>query len=296
MKKLCAIVVGFVLLSAFYACQKDQLGVYNPKMKLEKVYNEEDEHYLLEQWTWNDNLLAKIDFYRQNGNIQRSHEYIYNDENRLLSIEMDDQHTDFLYEGKLLKTINTYSGDNLVETYDLTFTKDKLSHLSLKKTAKAYGNGGLLSCFLPGNGEFSEICAERGSKAETYNFSNVEADFIWDGDNVSYVKMTVARPDSTQRLTFSYVYDQYFNPKNGFLTLYPDHALLNDQPEYMFCSKNNVKGVMVTDQYDVFSDTESFTYSYEYNNKFPTKVYSTYLNKETMLEDSTLIYTYVYRY
>ena len=117
MKKLCFIVVGIALLTAFYACQKELLGEYNPKMRIEKIYNETDSHYLLEQWVWNESTLSKIDRFRSSGNILYTDNYVYDEQNRLARIERDNQYTEFLYEGKLLTTINTYSNKKLVETY-----------------------------------------------------------------------------------------------------------------------------------------------------------------------------------
>ena len=198
MKKLCFIVVGIALLTAFYACQKEQLGVYNPKMRIEKIYNETDSHYLLEQWVWNESTLSKIDRFRSSGNILYTDNYVYDEQNRLARIERDNQYTEFLYEGKLLTTINTYSNKKLVETYHLTYEKDKLAHISIEKPAKGAGNVDLFSLFLPGNADVMEsVFPTKDSKIETYNYSSVKMDFQWDGDNVRYLEMEIVRPDST---------------------------------------------------------------------------------------------------
>ena len=297
MKKLCFIVVGISLLTAFYACQKEQLGVYNPKMRIEKIYNETDSHYLLEQWVWNESTLSKIDRFRSSGNILYTDNYVYDEQNRLARIERDNQYTEFLYEGKLLTTINTYSNKKLVETYHLTYEKDKLAHISIEKPAKGAGNVDLFSLFLPGNADVMEsVFPTKDSKIETYNYSSVKMDFQWDGDNVRYLEMEIVRPDSTQHLTFTYIYDNSINPKNGFLSLQLDRSLINDQPQYVFCSKNNVRNVLVSEMYDIYAHTESFTYSYDCYKDYPTKVYATSPNWETGMDDSTLIYTYVYVY
>ena len=297
MKKLAIVLIGFALISAFYACQKDNLGVFNPKMKLNKIYSEEGTHYLLEEWTWNESTLSKVDFYRANGNLDDTHRYLYDEKNRLTRIEADNEYSEFLYDGKLLTTINTYLRDVLVETYKLTYKKNKLDHISITIPSKGMDNVGMLPFFVPGNADLIDsIFPKKDSKIETYNYSSAEIDFHWDGDNVQYMRMKIARPDSIQKLTFSYVYDENLNPKNGFLTLLTDHALINDRPQYLLCSKNNVLNVLVTNEYDVFSTTKSYTYSYDCYNKFPTKVYSTKIDNQTWEEDSTLIYTYVYLY
>lgn len=291
MKKLGLAVIGLLLLLGFYACEQDPLGVYNPSMKIDKIYNEKDGRYLLEQWQWNDKVLSQIDFFRPSGSLKATHTYLYED-NRLKRIQMDGYYSDFIYDGKELRTIKTYSGSQLVESYQLSFNKDKLSHISIKKPAKGGANSELMGLFIPGG---DQLLHSRESKSENYDYSSAEMDFVWDGDNVQYLKMSIARPDSMQRLTFSYVYDDKMNPKCGFLSLYPIQTMLNDEPQYQFCSKNNIVSVMVTDEYDIFSNTESFTYSYEYYKNYPTKVYFTFLNKETWRQDSTLIYSYIYQ-
>jgi len=296
MKKLGLVFVVLFLLSSFYACEKDQLGVYNPKMKIDKIYNEKDGRYLLEQWQWNDKLLSKIDFYRSNESLKATHTYLY-DENRLTRVQMEGSYSDFIYDGKELRTINTYTGSQLLETYQLSFKKDKLSHISIKRSAKGGTDSDLMSFFIPGSDHLSlSRPSSSESKGENYDYSAAEMDFVWDGDNVQYLKMSITRPDSIQHLTFSYVYDDNMNPKHGFLSLYPIQSILNDEPQYQLCSKNNIVSVMVTDEYDIFSKTESFTYSYEYYKNYPTKVYHTFLNKETWMQDSTLIYSYIYLY
>lgn len=297
MKRLGVLLIGLALMSAFYACQKDNLGVFNPKMKINKVYSEEGNHYLLEEWTWDGATLAKIDYYRANGNLDDTHHYLYDEKNRLTRIEADNQYSEFLYDGKLLTTINTYLRDVLVETYKLTYSKSRLAHISITKPSKGMDNVGMLPLFVPGNADLIDsIFPKKDGKIETYNYSSAEIDFYWDGDNVQYMRMKIARPDSIQKLTFSYVYDENLNPKNGFLTMLTDHALINDRPQYLLCSKNNVLNVLVTNEYDVFSTTKSYTYGYDCYNKYPTKVYSTKINNQTWEEDSTLIYTYVYLY
>ena len=297
MKKLHFLIVGIILLSAFCACQKDQLGVYDPKFKIQKVYAEGDNRYMLEQWTWNGATLDKIDFYRPSGTLNYTHQYQYDEKNRLTRIESGDQYTEFLYDGKQLTTINTYQRDKLQETYHLTFDKDKLVHISIEKPTKGTGNAGLLPFFIPGTPDVAELVfSAKDSKLESYDYSSAEIEFQWQDDNVQYMRMELVRPDSIQHLTFSYVYDESLNPKNGFLTLLTDHALLNDRPQYHFCSKNNALNILVTDKYDIFSETKSFTYGYDCYKKYPTKIYSTFFNRETNKEDSTLIYTYVYAF
>ena len=206
---------------------------------------------------------------------------------------MDDQHTDFVYDGETLTTIKTYYGNQLAETYSITLKKQKLSHISISRNAKAIAGNSpdILRLFSP---EWDAYLSKSDAKREQYDYSTAEIDFVWEDDNVKYMKMKIDRPDSVQNLTFTYVYDENINPKKNFFSLLLDHTLLNDEPQTFFCSANNAVGVYVTDSYDIFSESTSFTYAYDYYKKYPTKVYSTWFDEESLTEKKELIYSYEY--
>ena len=292
MKKSGLILMAMAVIFAFISCEKDNLGVFNPKKKIAKIYSEIDGHYLEEQWSWNLDQLVKVDIFKKNGNLDCSYRYQY--ENGLLSrIETDDQHTDFIYEGKTLAAIKTYNGDQLAETYTLSFDKKKLSHISIQKSEKSTGKTivDILPLFFPDGSDYLFIS---DAKREHYDYSAAEIDFVWEKNNIKHMKMTINRPDSVQKLTSTYVYDDNINPKRNFFALLLDHALLNDEPQTLFCSANNVTGVYITDSFDIFSETTSFTYAYDYYKKYPTKVYKTFFDDESVTEKKELIYSYEY--
>ncbi|MBR4911635.1 MAG: hypothetical protein IKZ54_02180 [Bacteroidales bacterium] len=292
MKKLVLSIMTMAMIVAFVSCEKENLGVFNPKMKIYKVYNETDGHYLQEKWLWNDKQLHKVEYYKKNGDLDQT--YLYQYENGLLSsIKTDNQHTDFEYDGKTLTTIKTYYGDQLVETYSLSFQKQKLSHISIQKSAKSAAGTipDILHLFSP---ELVTYLSKSDAKSERYDYSSAEIDFTWEKNNVKYMKMKIDRPDSVQNLTFTYVYDENINPKKNYFSLLLDHVLLNDEPQTFFCSANNAIGVYVTDSYDIFSESDSFTYAYDYYKKYPTKVYSTWFDDETLTEKKDLLYSYEY--
>ena len=297
MKKLSVVFTLAMLLAGFCSCEKDNLGVFNPKKKIAEIYNESGGHYLREQWNWNDDQLQQVKYYRKTGDVDHTCRYQY-EKGRLTRIEMDDQHTEFLYDGKTLTSIETYNGDQLLETYMLSFEKRKLSHISIRKAAKSASatTPDFLQFFSPGCESPLDICCfVKGVKWEHYDYSAAEIDFTWEGDNVKYMKMKINRPDSVQNLTFSYVYDDNVNPKKNFFPLLVNQLFLNDEPQTFFCSANNAVGIYVTDSYDIFSETVSFTYAYDYYKKYPTKVYTTWFDEESLTEKKELIYSYEYQ-
>jgi len=298
MKRLGILFMTLMMVTVFTSCDKDSLGVFNPKVRIAKVYSEADMHYLQEDWIWSTDHLERIDYYKKNGNLNYSQVYHY-DQDRLSSIEMDKSHTDFVYDGKMLTNINTYYGDQLLESYALSYEKKKLSHLSIRKNSdKSFANPthDFLECLFPMDDPVptTVLFGQKDTK-ERYDFSAAEIDFIWDGDNVKYMKMTINRPDSVQKLTYSYVYDKMINPKKNFFSLFVDHMMLENDPQSPFCTSNNVMSVYVTDETHLNTHTNSYTYSYDYHQKYPTKIYKTFINTESYMTDSTLLYTYQYQ-
>lgn len=296
MKKFGLIIVATAMIFAFCSCEKENLGTFNPKKKLSKVYTESNGHYLREQWLWNENQLQRVEYYKKNGKVDYTCHYQY--KNGLLSrIETDDQHTDFVYDGKMLASIETYNGEQLMETYTLSFQKKKLSHISVRKFAKSLDGSNLdfLHLWFPCcDNPLDTYVTSTGVKRENYDYSSAEIDFVWEDDNVKYMKMKLNRPDSVQNLTFTYIYDDNINPKKNFFSVFVNQMLLNDEPQTFFCSANNAVGVYVTDSYDIFSESSSFTYAYDYYKKYPTKVYSTWFDDESLTEKKDLIYSYEY--
>lgn len=298
MKKLGLFCVLFAAVFALSSCEKENLGEFNPKVKINKIYSESDGHYLKEQWDWNDNQLHDVKYFRRNGDVDHTCRYQY-ENGRLIRIDMEDQHTDFVYEGKMLSSIEMYDGDQLLETYSLSFEKQKLSHISIRKSAKSASGitPDLLRFFSPGCESPFDLCRSvTGIKSEHYDYSAAEIDFIWEENNVKDMKMIISRPDSIQNLTFTYVYDNNLNPRKNYFPLFVNQLFLNDEPQTFFCSANNAVGIYVTETYDIFSKSYSFTYAYDYYKKYPTKVYRTSLDDETFAEKKELLYSYEYLY
>ena len=284
-------------LVCFCACDKDNLGVYNPKLKIQQIYEESEGHYLKEKWLWNGDQLAKINFYRKNGDIQYSHVYSY-DNKRLARIDADGEHSEFLYDKNKLSTINTYLGDKLTEIYTFSYEGNKLSNIHIEKPAKGAEatNFDFLNLVVPNYDPVVRTSMfNADSKGENYLFSSASIDFIWNGDNIMYMKMTINRPDSVQKITYTYMYDDNVNPQYHFMPLLLDHELLNDNPETLFASKNNATSIHVTYGAGAFSRTVSYTYAYDYYQKYPTKMYKTSINAISLEETRTLLYSYRYQ-
>lgn len=296
MKKLSFLIVGIALFTAFYACQKDSLGIYKPKMKIDKVYSESNGHFLQEQWIWDGNQLSKIDFYRKNGNIDHTQKYVY-DNQRLVRIESGDLHSEFYYDGKILSEIKTFSGDELLDSYAFSYEKGKISHLAVNQRSKSAEAGNLLCSFIPG---YDYLIAEGSHYAEeksfSYDFSSAEIEFFWVDGDVQHIRATLFSEGGVKHYVFTYIYDENNNPHYNFLSQSAGGQIVGESPVNLFFCKHNVRGINIADEdAPPYSGSTSRTFSYDYYKKFPTKVYST--NKlYSGGEDSSLIYTYVYAF
>jgi hypothetical protein len=64
MKVLKTLSFAFAALFLFASCSKEEEGVYSPKKKISKVYYEWEDapKELIETWTWNGDLLTKIEY------------------------------------------------------------------------------------------------------------------------------------------------------------------------------------------------------------------------------------------
>lgn len=290
MRKLSVVFIVVAFVSVFCSCQKERFGEYRPDMKIVRVYDESQGHYLREKWLWDDDQLSRIDFCKRNGDLDYSQKYLY-DGRRLQRIETENLYSEFLYDGKNLTGIKTYSGDQLEETYAFTFKKNKLDHLSISKNSKSTSGNTLLSYFVPGFDNPAAVGAPFScSKGDDYNYTSAEVDFNWVDDDIRSVKMTITYPEKVHKKVYNYIYDDGINPKLNFFSMLVDHQLINNIPENLFCSRHNVKGMYVTDSENGEDlGTQSLFYSYEYYNKLPTKMY---YNRGY---DSLLIVSYLYQ-
>lgn len=301
MRKIQLLVVFLAILVAMVACNKDYLGVYQPKMKLFKVYNESESRYLQEQWIWQGDLLYKIDYYKRNGDIDFSQRYFY-EKNRIVRVESDNVHSLFTYDGNKLTEINTYSGDQLLDSYLFTYQNNKLSHLTINQSSKSFSKNGFANLIVPG---YDDIVAENMRLAEEKriltNFTSAEIDFIWSEDNIQNMKTTLVYPNTVKHLTFTYIYDDNLNPKYNFLSTFVAQQLISEDPVDVFFNKHNIIGMYITDEdaSPQVTNTESLYFSYDYYKKYPTKVYNTFMGIDPVTgvykTDSLLMYSYYYQ-
>ena len=158
MKKILVLAMAAAVVSLMGACKKE--GVYNPKQKIAKVYNESsstDSYFdgtewhtnsytqpkeLVEEWTWDGKLLTQIAYpYTSedaNGNVTTMYEYIKftYDGKQLTEVNSDWERMAITYDGKKLDKIELYYSDDKASSEPnaiFTFTYDgkKISKMTV---------------------------------------------------------------------------------------------------------------------------------------------------------------------
>lgn len=277
MKKNLLIVAIALMAVAFVSCQKD--GVYKPKHKIAKVYNEwvkttvttdasgsttkidSLKPYVAQEWTWGDKTLESITSKNDDGRITETRNFNYDDKNRIIGCTGDnDEKAEYIYnDDKKLQTIKITEGPNETTTIDIAYDGKVSTSIT---TVWTYTIGKKVSDFtksiLP-----EYICSAIEANqlhAKATTFSNTLTSAIeWDGKNISQV---VTTGEDNYKHTVTYEYDSKSNP---FIGMY---AEMDYEIAY---SKNNI--VKRTESYVEGNKTiiEEESFEYEYDGKMPVK-------------------------
>ena len=254
------------LVTTITSCNKDEAGVYNPDKKIaqifEKQYNEQE--YLTEQWTWDGDLLTKVDYYDQ-GEVAgfENYEYLDNKLNKVIdnylyySLYFYDEANDKHYS-KI-----EYYDDNNTKLSEITFqyTEDKVTSMSVTTTAVTKHfltmlNRGFIGKMIPAQG-MDQIVKEVKKNQENNSKSTTNVVFVYEGDNV--ISMTVG-----SYITTFAGYDQFKNPVYNWT---PFRNYYEETNPTVF--QYNNPGSMTT-SYGVIDLVTTFTYTYD--GDYPTYI------------------------
>lgn len=305
MKRILLISAIALLAVAFVSCKKD--GVYNPKHKIAKVYNEwvrttvttdasgsstridSLKPYVAQEWTWGDKTLESIVSKNDDGRVTETLKYTYDDKNRIIGCTGDnDEKAEYIYnDDKKLQTIKITEGPNETTTIDIAYDGKVPTSIT---TVWTYTIGKKVSDFtksiLP-----EYICSameanQIRSKSTTFSSTYTSA-IEWDGKNISQV---VTTGEDNYKHTVTYEYDSKSNP---FIGMY---AEMDYEIAY---SKNNI--VKRTESYVDGNKTitEENAFEFEYDGKMPVKCITTKVYENEVLGTTyktTTVYTTTYEY
>ena len=289
MKRNLLIVAIALMAVAFVSCKKD--GVYNPKHKIAKVYNEwttttvttdsdgsrtvtdVQNPFVAEEWTWGDKTLNSVMYKDKDGKVTSTVNYTFDDKNRITGSTCGSEKAEYVYnDDKKLQSIKITDGPDYSVSIEITYDGKVPASV---KTVTAY--------------EFKKLSAFAQSFIPSYVREAMEADQLrskttvsytynttieWDGKNIS---QAVTTGENGYKYTAVYEYDAKLNPFKG---MYADFDDNNFDVAY---SKNNVvkKTVTTVDGNDTDVDVTEFTY--EYDGKMPSKVTYTFTSEDNIL-------------
>ncbi|HHU47613.1 MAG TPA: hypothetical protein GXZ40_06935 [Bacteroidales bacterium] len=284
------VLLSIVLSLFFLACHKD--GVYNPKEKIKRIYiqwpSEKDETKdLLEEWTWDDKLLTKIEhFEREDPWYKR---FIY-EKKRLVRIETSEgTYFNIKYDGRHYDSMEGFYPDGRTALImKFTHENNKISKMGTKiylyddEFEKKSKNDvtSVLEPFFPA--EFTQSLKKIKSNMKNKGVYIGESTviFTYDGDNLKEIKSEGEDSEGgSWKIKHTYIkHDKKSNPKYRFIFGHDERA-----HDIGVASKNNPLEVKCSWQEITIDDEGTHTYTescvttndYKYSGKFPVEVKKT---------------------
>jgi hypothetical protein len=271
MKKVFLLCMAVCLL--LLGCEK--AGVYNPGKKIKKIYQEiNGVKTLMEEWTWDGNLLAQIQYYSLDEPAYVEH-YIY-EKNRLVKVKLDNgiYYTITCKNNKYDK-IDCYSPLNiLLLSQEFTYKNNKISTIVFTVKGDAltiiddlfgnyvqkseYGRGFMTHLLSPELiHEMNKLISK--AKGEVPEIS-ISATLKWNKNNLSELVLEIN--NSVIPVKSILTFGKYDNKEN---------PLYHSFQSLIIDSKNNP--LQITTKSDFLSTIEyPVYYEYKYDNQFPIQI------------------------
>jgi len=289
--QLAAFSMAVFMIFAFFACEKE--GVYNPKQKIKRVYEEKDAiKVLAEEWTWNKNLLEKIDYY-VNNKIDHTERYSY-EKNRVVKVEGNYYYYKVSYDGSMYKQVDLYYVNRLSMSYVFEYTGSKIS----KTTITIYGeyiplkSGFLSSIFSKETiSTIGKLTAE-DNRSKGSGPQIITITFLYDGDNVkeqvlSFVTEYFGQVYSTN---IKMIYDKYDTKVNNPFYKFLSEGIATTSKNLPLEVREISTTVLEGFEPDVSTTRIQYTYSLQKN--FPTEIQEKIIDEDNNMEIFTIWYEY----
>ena len=276
MKKIAFALLAVVLLCC--SCEKE--GVFNPKRKISMIRYGEDKQPIME-YAWDGNKLAYEKFYDPDGSINDvvlTPEY---DGNRIVRVnESDGSYAEYRYDGKFLSEIEWHLNDGVsVSQGKVSHKNGKISEITMTG-APEYSAKLMRRLFSVKVADKAVALLQQHSNAKLW--MDLKYSFEWTGDNVTKMSCQIIDPEAGSTmdlLTSTFEYDKMLNPTCCSWAEFSDQANMLSTLAVgldMNLSKNNFTKVINTMKIEIWEGyteemTDTTTYSYEYDGKYPTK-------------------------
>ncbi|MDR0207145.1 MAG: hypothetical protein LBI45_07830 [Bacteroidales bacterium] len=272
MKKL--FLICFALCILAMGCEKE--GVYNPDKKIKRVFIqvENGEKYLSQEWTWEKNLLKKIQY---NSPYHSSWEEYYSyEKNKLVKVEKSiGYYWEITYKGDTYDKVEYFDKQGMILiSAKFTYEKKKVSRVDFSMfyyeeyLIYKMSDGGFMSNIFSKDLliDIEKNASKSKSKPDAFT---CKITFTYDKDNIKERVIEYSEEDYTMKTSHKFEkYDNKYNPLYRFYSQFVG-------TDFVF-SKNNplIINIEFSETEDNYSDFERYTitYDYTYNDKFPTVV------------------------
>ena len=293
MKKSIIFCLCIAVMAMFSAC-KDPDGVYNPSKKIQKVFTvgNNGEKVLVESWQWDGDVLASIGYYDNDGTLASTNRFSYDGQNRLIAMDQDGAHSEFIYDGKKIDKIVMTADGSEVASYKFEHKGNKISEIIINidlfddwdDDDFDWDKKGVV---LPLRFMMPEICpaVETAIKkcSKDSKGDQIKITLKWGGNNVKSMDVNFNIWGMSITETAELTYDNKNNPLYGSFATMSSSAIEN-----LFLNKNNPLTVKTRYMGQVLGTAD---YTYEYEGNYPVKV-----TCKTVEDESTNVTTSIYEY
>ena len=262
MKKLTSFlfaILAVAVVSILFTSCEEQPGVYKPKKKISKVYQQEagEVEYLKEEWIWDGNKVSSISYYDE-GELQAKDEFIYEGD-RLSKIRTEDGfYTDYFYADKKFEKIKCYNPNGaLLTEISFQYGGKKISTITFDNYQVCKKMISMIE-----RGFMGKLISEEGMKIVAEKLANTTKgtttmNFSYEGENLSSV--AIENPAESFDITFA-DYDAHSNVMYNFFP----YVSYKDLNYYVFGKNNPGK-----ETYHYSNNVSITAYNYTYDGDFP---------------------------
>jgi len=285
MKKNFIFCLCVAVIALFTSCEKKE-GVYNPSKQIQKIYTVDDgEKELEEVWHWDGKVLTSIDYVDDMNSTTAT--FSYDKQKRMVAMDAGGAHTEFIYDGKYIKKMETTYEGVVVSIIEFEHKNGKISEMRITDVFMDDDVWDKMLIVNPMRFVIPEAfpVVEKTMKkcAKAKGNDQIIVKLNWKGDNANSMEITSTLWGQTMTELVELTFDNMNNPMYGLFS-----SMNSDVVTNLFVNKNNA----LTMNYNLMGEeVAKVNYTYEYEDNYPTKITMT-----SFYGDEVDTETYIYEY
>jgi len=285
MKKNFIFCLCVAVIALFTSCEKKE-GVYNPSKQIQKIYTVDDgEKELEEVWHWDGKVLTSIDYVDDMNSTTAT--FSYDKQKRMVAMDAGGAHTEFIYDGKYIKKMETTYEGVVVSIIEFEHKNGKISEMRITDVFMDDDVWDKMLIVNPMRYVIPEAfpVVEKTMRkcAKAKGNDQIIVKLNWKGDNANSMEITSTLWGETMTELVELTFDNKNNPMYGLFS-----SMNSDVVTNLFVNKNNA----LTMNYNLMGEeVAKVNYTYEYEDNYPTKITMT-----TIDGDEVDTETYIYEY